>query len=205
MRDRHNVALQPHAPNGREQTVRQESRISALAIGILLYQVAARLAYVIGVGRALRYQPRTDADYPQFYRRASFLMNHDAVAFVALCLITHDSLRVAHRAVLAVIGVFLIGIGLGVKLWARAAVGSANYYWRDFFGQPPPPRELGGPYRFLNSPMYTVGNLHLWGIALAAASLPGLIAAAFAHAAILVFNHVVEQPQVRMMYGGGGT
>jgi protein-S-isoprenylcysteine O-methyltransferase Ste14 len=156
------------------------------------------------VGRELRREPRHDSDYPRFYRRAAFLMNNDALSFVVLSLSTQGTLH-APRLLLGIVGAALIVLGIGVKLWAREAVGTANYYWRDFFGQPPPPRVLGGPYRYLKSPMYTVGNLHLWGIALAAASLPGLVAAAFAHAAILVFNHVVEQPQVRIMYGKGGT
>jgi hypothetical protein len=175
--------------------------LSTLGLVAFLYHVASRIAYVTGVGRALRREPRTDADYPGFYRRASLLMNNDAVSFVALALITQGTIRGVPRLPLVLIGATLIVVGLAVKLWAREAVGHANYYWRDFFGTPPAPRELGGPYRFLSSPMYTVGNLHLWGIALAAASLPGLIAAAFSHAAILVFNRVVEQPQVRVMYG----
>jgi protein-S-isoprenylcysteine O-methyltransferase Ste14 len=60
---------------------------------------------------------------------------------------------------------------------------------------------LGGPYRYLRSPMYTVGNLHLWGLALIAASLPAVVASAFDHLAILGFNRVVEQPHVRRHYG----
>lgn len=179
--------------------------MTTLGLVAFLYHILSRLAYVIGVGSALRHEPRTDADYPRFYRRAAFLMNNDAVSFVVLSLVTQGTLHAWPRLPLAILGGALIVTGLGVKLWARSAVGPANYYWRDFFGQPPPPKVLGGPYRFLNSPMYTVGNLHLWGIALAAASLPGLIAAAFSHAAILVFNHVVEQPQVRIMYGPRGT
>jgi hypothetical protein len=49
--------------------------------------------------------------------------------------------------------------------------------------------------------MYTVGNVHLVGLALAAASVPALVAAIFSHAAILIFNHVVERPHVRRLYG----
>ncbi len=40
--------------------------------------------------------------------------------------------------------------------------------------------------------MYTVVNLHLWGLALGAAL--------FDHGAILVFHHVVEQPHVNRRY-----
>jgi hypothetical protein len=42
--------------------------------------------------------------------------------------------------------------------------------------------------------MYTLGYLQTYGLALVFASLPGLIASAFAQSAVLVFNHVVERP-----------
>jgi protein-S-isoprenylcysteine O-methyltransferase Ste14 len=60
---------------------------------------------------------------------------------------------------------------------------------------------VGGPYRYFRNPMYTIGNLHLAGLALAAASLPAFAAALFSHAAILAFNYVVERPHVRRLYG----
>jgi hypothetical protein len=132
---------------------------------------------------------------------AAILMNNDAVSFVAMCVLTRDTLPEFPRVPLLVAGAALTVLGLGIKLWAREAVGHENYYWRDFFGPPPPPRTLGGPYRFMPSPMYTVGNLHLVGLAMATASLPALIAAVFDYAAILAFNHFAEQPFVRRVYG----
>jgi len=179
--------------------------MTTLGLAAFLYHVASRLAYVIGVGRALRGEPRAAADFPRFHRLATILMNNDAVSFLVLCVVTQGTLHHVPRVPLVIAGAFLTVLGLGVKLWARAAVGADNYYWHDFFGPPPAPKTLGGPYRYLRSPMYTVGNLHLWGLALAAASLPALIASAFDHAAILVFNRVVEQPHVRRMYGSGET
>jgi protein-S-isoprenylcysteine O-methyltransferase Ste14 len=167
-----------------------------------LYHMASRIAYVTGVGWMLR-RPhhRADADFPRFRRAAAILMNNDAVSFLALCVLTRDSLHILPRAALVALGAGLTLLGIGVKLWARDAVGADNYYWRDFFGTPPAPRVLGGPYRYLRSPMYTVGNLHLWGLALIAASLPAVVASAFDHLAILGFNRVVEQPHVRRHYG----
>jgi len=175
--------------------------MTVLGVAAFLYHIASRLAYVVGVGWMLRRPNRQAQDFPRFRRAAALLMNNDAVSVVALCVFTHDTIHGPNRVLLVIVGVLLTVTGLGVKLWARSAVGPDNYYWADFFGPPPPPRELGGPYRFLSSPMYTVGNLHLWGLALIAASLPGLIAAAFDYIAILAFNAVVEQPHVRKHYG----
>ena len=182
----------------------------------LAYHLTSRLAYVLWVGWALRREMRTShyasayEGFRRFRRVASALMNNDGVSFVVLCVLTRGTLPVAAPWwLLAAVGAALAGLGIGVKLWARAAVGSDGYYWGDFFGSRATSSEpAAGPYRYLKDPMYTVGNLQLWGLALGAASLPGLGAALFDHAAILVFNRVAEQPHVQRRYrpatGRGG-
>ena len=186
--------------------------MTGLGAAALLYHIASRLTYVFWVGRALQREERTGhytrtygaAAFSQFRRTAALIMNNDAVSFVVLCAVTYGTFPPgAPRLLLGVIGGVLVVVGLGVKLWARAAVGADRYYWSDFFGPPPstPPAPVGGPYRFFKNPMYSVGNLHLAGLALVAASAPALGAALFSHAAILVFNHVVERPHVRRFYG----
>lgn len=179
----------------------------------LFYHLASRLTYVFWVGRTLQREARTGhytqaygegEGFARFKRGAAAVMNNDAVSFVVLCAVTHDTFPPGlSRVLLILAGIVLTVVGLGMKLWARAAVGPDRYYWRDFFGAPPatPPAPVGGPYRYFRNPMYTVGNVHLVGLALAAASLPALGAAIFSHAAILVFNHVVERPHVRRLYG----
>ena len=178
----------------------------------LAYHLTSRLAYVLWVGWALRRERRTshhtrtygtDGGFQRFRRAATALMNNDAVSFVVLCLLTRGTLPIAAPWwLLVALGALLGGVGIGVKLWARAAAGSDGYYWRDFFGGAPaaPLEPAAGPYRYLRNPMYTVGNLQLWGLALGVASLPGLGAALFDHTAILVFNQIVEQPHVNRRY-----
>ena len=177
----------------------------------LVYHLTSRLAYVLWVGWALRRERRTghyartygaEGGFRRFRRVAAALMNNDGVSFVALCLLTRGTLPITEPWwFLLVLGAMLAAVGIGVKLWARAAAGSYGYYWGDFFGTPVAPLEpAAGPYRYLKNPMYTVGNLHLWGLALGVASLPGLGAALFDHAAILTFNRVVEQPHVNRHY-----
>ena len=177
----------------------------------LAYHLMSRLAYVLWVGWALRRERRTghyartygvEVGFGRFRRGAAALMYNDAMSFVVLCLLTRGTLPIAAPWwLLVALGAALAGVGLGVKLWARAAAGSDGYYWRDFFATTDsPPQLAAGPYRYLRNPMYTVGNLQLWGLALGVASIPGLIAALFDHAAILTFNHVVEQPHVNRRY-----
>jgi protein-S-isoprenylcysteine O-methyltransferase Ste14 len=173
---------------------------AGLAFG---YHIASRLAYVVGVGVALTRQDReqiftrrdgVEAGFRRFRRMASTLMNNDGVSFVLLCVVTRHTMP-QRPGLLVPAGVLLVLLGVSTKLWAAARLGAAAYYWHNFFSPseviaPDPP----GPYRFLKNPMYTVGNLHMYGVALVLGSLPGLIAAAFDQAAILVFYRWVEKP-----------
>ena len=52
--------------------------------------------------------------------------------------------------------------------------------------------------------MYTVGFLILWAPAVALASGPALLLAAFNHAYIWVHYLCTERPDMRRIYGGGG-
>jgi protein-S-isoprenylcysteine O-methyltransferase Ste14 len=174
---------------------------AGLALG---YHLASRLAYVVGVGVALTRQDRRqvftrrdgiEAGFRRFRRGAAIVMNNDAVSFIVLCIVTRSTLHIAlSRTVLIATGVIFVLIGLTLKLWAAALVGSANYYWRNFFAPSDFEPVPTGPYRFLKNPMYTLGYLPTYGLALVLGSWPGLCAAAFDQAGILVFYHWVEKP-----------
>jgi protein-S-isoprenylcysteine O-methyltransferase Ste14 len=170
-----------------------------------VYHLVSRLAYVVGVGVALRRQDRhqiftrrygAEAGFQRFRRAASMVMNNDALSFVVLCLVSRRSIDPSWPWSLSLaLGAILIFMGVAIKLWAAARLGSAAYYWHNFFV----PGELvplnpPGPYRYLKNPMYTLGYLHAYGFAVATESLLGLIAAVFDQIAILAFNHWVEKP-----------
>ncbi len=175
---------------------------SVLAIACF---VTLRLGYVIGVGVALHRQDREkvftrvagiEPGFRRFQRSASLVMNGDGLAFVILCIVTRQTLHTSVApVVLIVVGVVLSVIGVGVKLWAAARLGMAGYYWKNFF-EPTEfvPLDPPGPYRYLDNPMYTVGYLQTYGLALVCGSLPGLIASAFAQIGVLVFHYTVEKP-----------
>lgn len=174
----------------------------ALAFG---YHLASRLAYVVWVGRALRQQDRTrrftreagvEAGFLRFRRIASTLMNNDGVSFVVLVLLTRNTLHPGlPRGSVLLAGILLALAGVGIKLWAAASLGARAYYWYNFFApEAGLPAVAPGPYRYIRNPMYTLGYLQTYGLALMFASLPALIASAFDQAAVLLFNHLVERP-----------
>ncbi len=165
--------------------------------------IAARLAYVAYVWIGLTRQQSDawwtrqrglESGFARFRRGASLVMTIDAVSFVAVCLVgweTHPA--IAPRASGVAIGVALVVLGVGTKLWAAATLGDKAYYWYNFFtpGAPMAPASTG-PYRYLKNPMYTVGYLQTYGLALITGSLAGLVAAVCDQVAILVFHWRVE-------------
>jgi protein-S-isoprenylcysteine O-methyltransferase Ste14 len=179
--------------------------MTTLGVIAMIYMVLSRLAYAVGVGTALLRQDRdqvftrergVEEGFRRFKYLASWVMNNDAVALVLVCVVTRGTLQVGiERGVLISAGVLLFVVGIAVKLWARETLGAKAYYWYNFFDPTPTgPLERPGPYRYLDNPMYTVGYLPAYGLALAFASWPGLVAAGFAQAAIGVFHLVVEKP-----------
>jgi protein-S-isoprenylcysteine O-methyltransferase Ste14 len=171
--------------------------VSVWGFVALGYSIASRLAYVLYVGVALRRQERSrSVGFQRFRRVASLMMTNDGLAFVAACTLSWGTLPVAWpRGVMIVSGILLMIVGVGTKWWARATLGGDAYYWANFFDDTDavtPTR--AGPYRYLRNPMYTVGYLHAYGLAVATASLPGVVAALFAQAAILAFHRLVEKP-----------
>jgi protein-S-isoprenylcysteine O-methyltransferase Ste14 len=180
--------------------------LSRVAVIVLLYHAASRLAYVLYVGVRLSGQERDSvfagsrraiAAFHRFRHMAAFLMANDAISFVALCVATRHTLPLhLGTPTLLGIGALLALIGIGVKAWARREVGRSAYYWEDFFNPEVAHIVPRGPYRVLRNPMYTVGYLQAYGLAIGLASLPGLLAAAFDQVAILVFHAIVERPHV---------
>ena len=172
------------------------------------YFALSRFAYVVGVGVMLAGQDRfrrlttrfgVEGGYRRFRRIAAFLMTNDGVSFVVLALLTRDTLpagvtEAVPRGVVLAIGLALILIGAGVKLWAARTLGDDGYHWRNFFLPDAPIPRAGGPYRYLRNPMYTVGYLQTYGLALLLASLPALLGAGIAQGSILLFHWLVERP-----------
>jgi protein-S-isoprenylcysteine O-methyltransferase Ste14 len=105
------------------------------------------------------------------------------------------------RPLVIVLGVGLFAVGLTVKVWATRIVSLDTYYYRDMFlGRPVGDFKAAGPYRVFQNPMYGVGHLHAYGLALVAGSLPGLVAVACNQACIWAFYFLVEAPHVHQLY-----
>ncbi len=103
--------------------------------------------------------------------------------------------------------IFLVGaitflISTVAKVWATLLVGMDVYYYRDLFLD-----EAGdgglvttGPYSIFSNPMYGVGNLSVYGAAIEAGSLEGLLVAIMFQGSIYLFYGIVELPFIRRVY-----
>jgi len=170
---------------------------------VFAYAILSRLAYVLFVGWKLRHEEGAGPDaFRRFRRRAALVMNHDGFAFVLLCVLTRNTWTLPFSTLGTLVsGAVLASVGVGSKLWAARTLGGDAYYWHNFYE---PDAAIGrvasGPYRFISSPMYTIGYLHTYGLALMLRSFPGFIAAVFSQAAILAFYFIVERPHFRRLH-----
>jgi protein-S-isoprenylcysteine O-methyltransferase Ste14 len=185
--------------------------VTTAQVAVFTYAILSRMAYVLFIGGVLRREDqggmytkrfgRAEA-FRRFRRTAAIVMNHDAFAFIVLCLATRGTwhLQVSTAASFT-LGAALVIIGLGTKLWAARTLGRDAYYWHNFFD---PERAIGpvstGPYRFVSSPMYTIGYLQTYGLALLLRSFPGLIASVFNQVTILTFYFLIEKPHFRRLH-----
>ena len=128
---------------------------------------------------------------------------HNALSTGFICVATSGALRAT--PVTGVLAAALIVAGLVVKVWATLIVGLDAYYYRDLFLERAGGSfERRGPYRWLRNPMYTVGHLQAYGLALWYGSVWGLAAVAINQALVLWFNAVVEQPHLRRVHADKG-
>lgn len=177
-------------------------RLEIPAIAIF---VVARVAYVLFTGLSLKAQaPRLgvetpeqgEARYAAFHRQVLRFQNIDGCFTVTLAFATRGSWDLGVPGwVNWAGGVLLVLIGLGFKGWAARTLGTSSYTWHDFFV--PKPNFVPvttGPYRFLKDPMYTMGYLQVYGMALALLSWQGMAAAVFSQITILLMNQLVEKP-----------
>jgi protein-S-isoprenylcysteine O-methyltransferase Ste14 len=177
---------------------------------LVTYHLISRLAYVVGVGVSLRWQERdqfftrrdgVEAGYRRFVRFAAFVMHNDGVSFVVMCMLTHHTLRLPSsipRAASLGVGIVLVLIGVGIKVWATLSLGQAGYYWRNFFTEEDPiATSPPGPYKYVDNPMYTIGYLQTYGLAFVFLSLPALVFSVIDQGSMLVFFQLVEKPHYR--------
>ncbi len=95
----------------------------------------------------------------------------------------------------------LFTAGMGIKIWSAYVVGIPIYYWKDmFFEKKVCDFVVTGPYKYFNNPMYGIGQLQVYAIAIYYNSIYGLIFGAINQGLVFLFYFTVEKPFIYRTY-----
>jgi len=129
-----------------------------------------------------------------------FFHSASAISYVASSSRSHLLASFPKGAIVA-IATALFVVGGVTKLWAAMAVSVDIYYWKDMFlGRAISPFVVTGPYKYLHSPMYGVGQLQAYALAIWFRSPTGLLIAALNQCCVFLFYLSVEREFVRRTY-----
>lgn len=173
---------------------------------ILGYFTAAWLFMYVGNGLALHATGAMDVEarerwVPVYETLLAFAFVNQGASLACLQNVPGSLLPFLEAPVLVALGVGLSVIGLGIKVWATWLVGVDTYYYRDLFLRRPSADFVArGPYRFLDNPMYGLGYMQAYGLALFVGSGPLFIGAAAQQLGVFGFHALTERPFVRAAY-----
>ena len=101
---------------------------------------------------------------------------------------------------LAIVAILFV-TGFIVKVWAAKAVSIDIYYWKDMFlGRKISEFVVTGPYKYFSHPMYGIGQLQAYAVAIFYGSVYGLITAILNQCLIFSFYYAVERKFIRRIY-----
>lgn len=104
-------------------------------------------------------------------------------------------------AVLMTAVVIIFSFGVGIKIWSAWVVGVPIYYWKDLFmGRKICDFVVTGPYKYLSNPMYGIGQLQMYAIALYYNSMYGIIFCVINQLLVFLFYFTVESPFIYRTY-----
>ena len=143
--------------------------------------------------------------YLAFEAVLGFLFFHNAAAIGYVATSSPGTLLTfIPRAVVVALATALFVVGVVTKLWAATAVSVDIYYWKDMFlGRGVCAFVASGPYKYLSAPMYGVGQLQAYALALWFGSPTGLAIAGLNQCCVFLFYFAVEQGFIQRTYVQG--
>jgi protein-S-isoprenylcysteine O-methyltransferase Ste14 len=174
------------------------------AVACFVAALALRFGFLfasfVPAGIAARFQAHfgKERGHVMYAAVLDLLLFAQRMSFVALVFATAQTPDGVMGAALAALGLPLVGVGATVSIWAALVIGVDAYHYRDLFtGSRSTRLECGGPYALCRNPMYTLGPLAGYGLALMALSPIALLAAGLNQALLFAFNELIEQPRLR--------
>jgi len=145
--------------------------------------------------------------YLSFEAVLGILFFHNTASLGFIAATTHGSLfNFVDREILQIILIVMILAGFFIKIWSAKVVSIDIYYWKDMFlGKKITEFVETGPYKFLSNPMYGIGQLQAYALAIWYGSEIGLLAALINQVLIFSFYFTVEKKFIKRIYLNSAT
>jgi protein-S-isoprenylcysteine O-methyltransferase Ste14 len=129
-----------------------------------------------------------------------FLQNGAGIGYIASSNQGNLFRFIPGEILLSLVVILFIG-GLTIKIWAAKSVSIEIYYWKDMFlDRKISDFVVSGPYRFFSNPMYGIGQLQSYAVALWYGSKYGLMAVILNQALLFLFYFIIEKKFIRRIY-----
>lgn len=148
-----------------------------------------------------------------FRKVVDLILMQDFTAFICLvvvCAISNDNqfINTSQQSIVLVaarliVGTLLVLFNLWVKVNAHNTIKDYAWYWGDFFFRQINNEELifDGVFEMVPHPMYSVGYVGYYGLALISKSYTVLVISLFGHFLQMIFLHYIENPHIDKIYG----
>lgn len=149
-----------------------------------------------------KYSSREEA-YLRFEGWLSLAFFHNGVAFGFLYVNTplNEFFSFADNSLIFVVGLILQLTGFTIKFLATWLVGIPVYYYKDMFTEEKIiDFKKTGIYKYVNNPMYGIGQLNGYGTAISAFSLYGIVSVGLNQLCIYMFFYLIEKPFIHSFY-----
>jgi hypothetical protein len=139
--------------------------------------------------------------YYEGFLAFAFFHNGASLSFISQSSIGSGFFENVPQAIVLASVIFLFVVGLVVKIWSAYVVGIPIYYWKDMFlGRKVCDFVVTGPYKYFSNPMYGIGQLQVYAIAIYYNSIYGLVFGAINQALVFLFYFAAEKPFIYRTY-----
>ncbi|MBL7857397.1 MAG: hypothetical protein JNM57_06890 [Cyclobacteriaceae bacterium] len=139
--------------------------------------------------------------YYEGFLAFAFFHNGASLSFISTSSAGSGIWGQINPSIIIIVSALLFVTGLVVKIWAAYVVGVPIYYWKDMFvGRKISDFVATGPYKYLNNPMYGIGQVQVYAMAIYYNSFYGLIFGVINQMLVFLFYFSVEKPFIQRTY-----
>ncbi len=142
--------------------------------------------------------------YAYYEAVTGFMFFYRSTSFNFLVLQTAFSLELfsLYHSTFIVIAWIMIIVATIVNVWGTMIIGVDVYYYKDMFVRRPIGKfVVKGPFKYFSNPMYGIGQLNSYGLALLSGSIFGILAAALNQITMYIFYYLCEKPHIERVFG----